>query len=692
MKIFGRKLTAIASLISLLSSFSFTVHSAGVNLERVEGINLWPTNVEVDGIVDTEVKHSGNCSYKVVNHTPNGPMQYFILAWSAKVEAGKTYVVGGEFKAENAKSVNMNLTGGEKISITGPFGKTYDWKHAEVEVVPEASGKLEVQIQLLDSGTMWFDNLFIREKDSNVNLIKNGDFEVKEIAPPEEEAEDEPKHEIIGEAGEMVIGGWKTAEEYQNQLARLLAEQSFKLSDAKKFNNTGVVPMYRATEDVTHDASGLGWDNYKPFVMTIPTTNYVDYTNIGSDINGEVKVAFDDNNFYVHAVINDDKFFPLVGDNSYWRGDGIQMTFTPSSSATSGIGCEVGAAWNPTTKNGEIYSVYHDAEGIEKMTANMAVNEGRQVYDIILPWEVLFDDGKPERFKFNICFNDNDDGAERHDCMEISDGILIGKSSEKCPELELMENDKYWYTWFNSGKSVNSGTDLPGNIWIANESEENKMFTVTSAECNLNKEIVIPPGTGVNVKYSFKAEKAGAYEYHISVKSEDKERKFTKAVNVSYPEADKEYALQLIEDCKKWSAEINELVAKAEAMGKNPQYEKISAFVLEDFAYDRMPQDTSSIYYRQVYWRETLTEIYEDTKADLEAIIAGEKEPLTAPTYKTSDLKIKGTMFYADTVWDGVEEERPVILFSQVWRICRKSVQALLKHKSLWEMLFRTEM
>ena len=90
MKIFGRKLTSIILLICILSSFSFCVQAAGVNLEAVDGINLWPTNVEVDGYVDDTVAYSGKCSYKVINHTPQGPMKYFIISWAAKVEAGKS--------------------------------------------------------------------------------------------------------------------------------------------------------------------------------------------------------------------------------------------------------------------------------------------------------------------------------------------------------------------------------------------------------------------------------------------------------------------------------------------------------------------------------------------------------------------------------------------------------------------------
>lgn len=650
MKIFGRKLTSIILLICILSSFSFCVQAAGVNLEAVDGINLWPTNVEVDGYVDDTVAYSGKCSYKVINHTPQGPMQYFIISWAAKVEAGKSYVVGGKFKAEDAGNVHMDLPGDEKISISGAFGKTYDWKNVEVAVSPDTSGEYRVMIILESSGTMWFDDIGIWEKDTNRNLIENGGFEVKETEPTKKPE----KPSVDGSQ----LGNFQTAEEYQEQLNALLESPKFKVEDLRKFNNPGAVPLFRA-DGITTDGSGKGWENYKPFIMTIPTTNYVDYLNVGSDINGEIKTAFDDENLYVHAVINDDIFCSKIGDDNYWSGDGVQMTFSQNDV----FGKEIGVAWNDEIGKASVYSVYLNKDQIADIGAKIVVGEGKQIYDIVLPWNLLFDGGKPERFQFNMCFNDCDDGQNRHDCMEIAPGILRGKSAVGNPIMELFDGKKEWYAWFKTEGTGTQESDLPGVVWIVNESAEEKSFVIKSEECGIAETVTIPSMQGIRCDFSYKCGKAGQYAYSISVENDGYIQSKNVAVTVSYPIETPEYAEKLIQDCTAWGEELQALVDQCEKKGINPQYEKISVFVMQDFAKERIPEDVKkNLFYRMAYWRKTLTEIYENTKERLNSYLSGEKTAITAPVYQTSDLKIQGSMFYGDTIWDGIFENRPVVM------------------------------
>lgn len=650
MKILGRKLTSILLVLCMLASFSFTVYGAGVNLEPVDGIDLWPTNVEVDGCIDDTTAYSGKCSYKIVNHTPQGPMQYFIISWSANVKAGKNYVVGGKMKAENASNVHMDLPGNERISISGTFGSTYDWKNVAVEVMPSESGVYRVMIMIESSGTVWFDDIGIWDKETGENLIENGDFELKEevIGTPA------PKPSIDSDK----LGQFATSEDYQAQLDSLLESPKFKVEDLRKFNNPGAVPLLKA-DGITTDASGTGWENYKPFVMTIPTTHYVDYMNTGSDINGEIKTAFDDDNFYIHAEVNDDIFCPKIGADNYWSGDGVQMTFSKGDV----FGKEIGVAWNEEINKPSVYSVFLNEEQIEKIGAQMAISEGKQVYDVVIPWSVLFDEGKPERFRFNMCFNDCDDGKNRHDCMEIANGILLGKSSSECPEMELIEGDKDCYAWFKTTSNGTQDADVPGVVWIVNEGSEEKSFNIKSEECGIDETVTVPSMQGIRYDFNYHCGKAGDYKYSISVESVGYTNKKDVNMTVSYPVESAEYAEELIKDCSTWAEEIQELVDRCEAKGLNPQYEKVSAFVLKDFADERIPEDVSkNLFYRMSYWRKSLTEVYQNAKAQLEAYLSGEQTPKTAPVYQSSDLKIKGSMFYADTDWNGVKENRPVIM------------------------------
>ena len=653
MKVYGRKLISIVLAICLIMSVAPAVIAEGVHLEQVPGIQLWPTNVDVDGIIDDTVSYSGSCSYKVINHTPQGPMKYFVISWAANVTAGNNYSVGGKFKADNISEVSMILPGDEKISITKPFGKTYDWQNVEVDVLANTTGQYRVMVMLESNGTMWFDDLFIIDKETGENLIQNGDFELKK-------PEDKKSDSIVKSV--QVNGDFNSAEEYQEQLEATLSQKTFKAEELEKFNNPGAVPIYKA-DGISMDTSGKGWEKYKPFIMTIPTTNYVDYMNQGSDINGEIKVAFDDDSFYIHAIVNDDIFCPKIGADNYWSGDGVQITFSEGDV----FGKEIGVAWNSDEDKANVYSVYLKPEQLEEISADMAVEEGRQIYDVTVPWDIIFDNGKPERFRFNMCFNDCDDGVNRHDCMEISYGILISKSSVNCPELELMDGGRDWYTWFDAEKKGYQNTKIPGKVWIVNNSEQEKEFSIISEQCGIYETVTVAPLSGILYEYSYDAQKAGSYHYDISVKHNDYVRTNSVSVMVSYPDATEEEAKELVLDCQKWAEELNVLAKQCEDKGIDIQYDKISIFTVNDFAYERIQEDIDKkLFYRIGYWREKLSDIYETTKSNLNSYLSGAKTPITAPVYTTSKIAIDGSMFYADTEWDGVKEKRPVIFSGYV--------------------------
>lgn len=652
MKRFGRKLTSIALLLSFVFSFSFTVQAAGTSLEPVEGISLWPTNVEVDGIVDDTVAKSGQCSYKIVNYTPYGPMQYFIISYAADAKAGETYSVAADIKAEDANKLSMSV-GSEKISLNA-FGSTFDWKHFEIEVVPETDGELRVMIQLEDDATVWFDNLYIGVKGSNKNLVENGGFEVKEPEPED----DDDASTVVGEAGDLGVGTFKNYDDYLAQRDKLKAASSFTVEDMEKFNSIGSVPLYRA-DGITTDASGIGWEDFKPFIMTLDRVYYVDYMNLGNDINGEIKVAQDDDNFYIHAVINDDKFYPLPGTDNYWKGDGVQITFSQNNV----FGTEIGVAWNSDDGAPKAYSSFISGAKLDAVKSAMKVTEGQQVYDIVIPWTSIFDDGKPDRFQFNMCFNDNDDGTNRHDCMEIEYGILLGKSAKGNPILVPMDNGKDWLAWTEAETAGNQNTEVPGACYLVNLGDEEKVFNIKSEVCGVDAQVTVPAKTGARYDYAYNAELTGIYEYSISVGADGESFTDNYSVTVSYPSGTPEEAQELLEKVKGFSTELDELYARVRAKGYDAQYEYVNVYLMRIFV-DRINQDIGKkLYYRIGYWDTTLSEMYEETKAELEKIISGEKVPMSAPVYQNSSVKIDGTTLWADTVWDGVTENRPVFFW-----------------------------
>lgn len=657
MKILGRKLTSIALILSFMFSFTVTVKAG---CEPVEGLYFWPTNVEVEGKIDDSTAKSGKYSYKLVNKTPQGAMKYFNLGIQYNYgEAGKTYLIGLDLKAEGASTLSMN-TGSDKISLNS-FGHTFDWKHFEIEYTAEKDGKILVQIMIEDDGTVWYDNVFLKDKETGENFIVNGDFEPKgaEAEPEGEEADESEENKVIvinpEEAG---YGSFANYDDYIAKRNELKAKPSFTVADMEKFNNIGSRPLYRA-EDITLDGSGEGWDKYPPFVMTLDRVNYVDYMNVGNDINGEVRVAQDDEYFYIHALINDDKFCPLPGTDGYWKGDGVQFTFSQDNV----FGIEIGAAWNPDQGIPMAYSSFISGEKLDNVKVAIKQNEGNQVYDIAVPWTSVFDEGKPERFQFNICFNDNDDGTNRHDCMEIEPGILIIKEAKGNPVLVPVDDDNAFLAWTEAETSGNQNTEIGGVAYLVNLSDNEKVFKITNYAWDIDTEVVVPAKTGVRYDYSHIYDTAGIYSYDISIEADGKIITDTYSVTLSFNEGTPEEADVLLADVKKWCDEINALYEQVQKKGIDAPYEYSRVYTLNLFP-DRIKQDIDlKLYYRIGYWRDTLTTLYNETKALLLEIINGEREPIQVPVYQTSDYTLDGTVMYADTTFNGVTENRPVFFW-----------------------------
>ena len=652
-------------IISMMFSYTFFAEAAGVNIEPVEGFNFWPTNVEVDAMIDDTVAFSGNSSYKVTNHTPKGSMKYFIVNFSAPVVAGENYVFGGEIKAEDmAADFTIYTDFNDRISLK-PFGNTFDWKHFELEYVAEKTQEVSVSIMIEGTGTAWFDDMFFKNKNDGVNMVQNAGFERAEAELPQE---NEGNGDIsIQEPGDLDIGDFEDETDYQNKLNALKSADSFTLEDAERFNNIGAVPLYKA-EGITTDASGGGWEKYDGFVMSKTTCHYVKYIEGPSDITGEVKLAYDDNSLYIHAVVNDDIFCPLRGTNDYWKGDGLQIAFSEDKV----FGREIGAAFDNVENRPRLYSEYLTDEDLQECSVEMKVEEGRQIYDIVVPWKQIFS-ARPERFRFNIAFNDNDDGENRHDCIEITDGILLRKSSEANPIMELMTEGKDWYTWLEAPEATNIGEKMKSDLYIVNHSEEEKSFNIESVECGVSQELTVPPKTGVRYEFDFIGETSGNHSFNVSISSGDNERVITQEVSLSYALATTEEAESLLSDLIERRDEIGELIEQCKAKGLSTDYETISWRVMGIFTQNIREEINSGILYRIAYYKECFDEIYADTKADLESYISGEKEPLAVPKYITSDIEVDGTSIWADTIYNGEIEKRPVFLNGYLYHHTEKT-------------------
>ena len=118
------------------------------------------------------------------------------------------------------------------------------------------------------------------------------------------------------------------------------------------------------------------------------------------------------------------------------------------------------------------------------------------------------------------------------------------------------------------------------------------------------------------------------------------------------------------EELEKMVKTLDSLIKSCEAKGIATDYETAVYTALkwyDDNVFDSF-QLARGLYTRAAFDFEACKGLYEDAKGDLEAYLAGTKEPFSVPRYKTSQLETRGKQFYADVEENGVVSKQPAYL------------------------------
>ena len=153
-----------------------------------------------------------------------------------------------------------------------------------------------------------------------------------------------------------------------------------------------------------------------------------------SDLGGQVRIAYDEGNFYLSAEITDDTHFQPYAEEATWQGDGVQFAVAENLPWNSTGYYEVNVAL--TAKGPDVYLV-HSARGERTGRLSSAVcrivREGSVTrYELAIPLRdvALIDPAKTQAFGFSMLVNDND-GKGRKGWIEWGSGIGRGKYPAK---------------------------------------------------------------------------------------------------------------------------------------------------------------------------------------------------------------------------------------------------------------------
>ncbi len=591
--------------------------------------------------LDTNEYYSGGASVKIVNNSPAPGGVYIMPKTSVTIEAGKKYKVSAKVKSQKSTAVYFVITNSWVTQSITSVGSTFDWTNLQYTYIPEKGGTVSFGF-IIEGQTegLWFDEVKFVDVETGENLVKNSDFDDGAASVPSDSSSgaDVADGTVLGIYNKIKSSDTFTLEEMQ------AARGAFKY-----------MPMY-AAEGITIDGDLSDWEDYPVLKMPVLPTQYQVYIKDGKpkDIEAECRFAQDVDNFYFAIAVTDDVRETYHEEETYWKGDSIQMTIsTPDET----YGNELGLVHNESTGQGEIFGNGFSEDSKALMELKTSQKGNVTYYEFRFPWAIKYWGTRPDVMLFNFLINDND-GEGRRYCAELAPGISEGKSNVEFPTLETLEGKKDWYGWIQGSRSGLTEDETKYEFYIVNEGEE-RTFKLTDSITGETEEITIPHNMGVRREHSTVYNAAGAHTVTAEISCDGDTVKSSYLSNISKKPASAETAQKIADKMRANAAVLEELLSKCEKAGISVDYERMNKNIIAQFA-DYIEEDITNEDLERVYYtEETTDELFEESKTALEAYLSGEKEAFSVPHYQTSKMRIDGMTTYATNEVDGEEEERP---------------------------------
>lgn len=599
---------------------------------------------EVDAYIELDDKdpYAGEFSLKAVNNTPVKANTYLSLVTNINLVEGRTYEIGLAAKSQKSTTVQLTFNWDKRRNLL-PFGGSYSWTESAIEYTATQTGPTEMRF-VIDGVTegFWLDEVYCREKGKDKNLIQNSGFE---LAPVEEEKPEEV-------LGEEVLG-------LEQTYYRIKQGTTFLQSDFERVRGGfKFMPIYRPT-GITIDGNMDDWNEFSEIYMPTLPTQYQIYMEDQRELDAtaKTKFAYDDVYFYLYLESHDDINFPVNESDQYWTGDSFQFTISRMDDT---YGTEMGCCHNIEKDKTEIYSTALGAGGISQISAKSTYEDGVTKYEIRMPWEIFFNErySRPEEFKIDVLYNDNDGDGRRY-CVELAPGISEGKTNAKFPILSCMEDSSTWYTWIDGETTAPVGEDTELSLYLVNGGSIDGTYSVTFPDGTV-EEHIIKPNTGERIPFNVKFTEEGVQIVQVQVSDSSSTYTASFEVTAAYTPPTPEEASKTLQTFESYAKELNELIAKCTKQGISTEYEQVNCSTIEKFIeYIKRDIERNDLSLFR-YQHRCIEKLYVDAKADLEAYLTGQAEPLPVPEYITSELTTKNNAIWAMTDTDGVREERPV--------------------------------
>lgn len=609
-----KRLTAVLlTVIMLLMLVPVSADSAWESMTREEFfVDNWRYKaVDSDSLAYvTNTDSARGNSIFMYNKTIKGSTDSYI--WVAKpvtVAAGKTYKIEFDVKIEKAVAGAWFAFDWVKNSIT-PSISSYDWISLNFTYNSTKDGIMEIRFGVDNKiDGFWIDNIKLYDVENpDVNLVKNGDFENLSglaQAPVTAVSDGNDDDDLYSMTGTQVVVDGK-ADEWDDVTSYPI-DQHFELTNGT-WQKHGVVP-----------------------------------------ISADIKFTHDSEKLYFIVQVKDAVHSQNQKTTEAWKGDSIQF----------------GVA-DPTLENlimvERWVALYPDSGETFKRGDNfdaVATREGDvTTYEVALPWTADFGGVQPADMRFT-CIVNNNDGEGRVYVKQMSWGITDGKDAGKFRYLRLWQPVGGIQQNSYTPKVVNANDIATATVTLLNEGNTAKTATVSVDAINYKKTVTVEPSGTKAVGIEFKTGDVGDMELDIKISCDGEEKVIKKRMTVDIIYTEETYPV-FRGKIEAMIAELKELMLKCEAKGLVMPYEQANYSLICKFLEHFDDEAEHKDFDRMYFYECTMQELYEKTKAKLEAYLSGKEKPFAVPQYVTSDVRVDGITNYAMTETNGVLEERPV--------------------------------
>lgn len=553
----------------------------------------------------------------VINSTGTGICK---IKQMVETEPGKKYECSVRVKTKNL-SGGYIYAGGQKRDIRDGSNNWSEYKF----VFAAENEESEIGVALNDTGSVIVDSFKIKDESGNPIKVANSDFK-------EEGKSTSSTSVSVSESVDM------------NKEVLSKEEVPYFYSTQKK------VPIFYA-DNITIDGESSDWEEYPSVYMPADSSQVAKLKSWDgiNDLSANVYLAYDDESFYLCAVVDDDEH--CVKKEQYWAGDCLQLGFTNNGN----YGPEIGIFFD---EGGN----YIDSPiGKESEMAFVGKRTGtKSIYEYKIPWKLLYEETPEDHIVFNVLVDDADNSV-RQAFVEWTDGIGYAKSPDSITLQFVPKEDSGFAAWIDAPEKLTVGQSQTIYVNLFNRGEEAQKRNVKISSLDFEKEVETEPGTIKRIPIEYTAENVGTDNLSVLIEGNDSSV-IRHSIKVEEKEKYQNMDLSNIENGK--LSKIEALINECKSRGIATDYEELDFNVIKRFSNYYYDDIEAGFPERATYVANNLERLADEAIENLTAYLAGTKQSSSVPKYLGGDLEVDGFSVVSETKdsLTGEVTKRPVFL------------------------------